>query len=207
MTDENTRTRLMTAATKLFAERGLDGVSIRELAEAANVNVAMVSYYFRGKEELYKTAVHEFGLLVQQKTKNITGPLQNSDFDRQTFETQMKLFCSSLVEHVFTHHQMFRLMQREILSGLPHCRPTFEQVFTEVRNELIAALTMAQNKGFLKRELHIGLFFFFMIHSIQQLALAAECDPLLLQILPDPRKAHQVFADQIYETFIKGALT
>lgn len=44
--------RLVAAAERLFAERGFNGVSVREIAAAASVNAASVAYYFRGKEGL-----------------------------------------------------------------------------------------------------------------------------------------------------------
>lgn len=47
------RTRLLSVAERLFAERGLKSTSIRELANEAGVNIAAVNYYFRSKEELY----------------------------------------------------------------------------------------------------------------------------------------------------------
>jgi AcrR family transcriptional regulator len=49
--------RLLQAAEKLFAERGFAGTSIRDLVEAAGVNVAAVNYHFRDKETLYLEAL------------------------------------------------------------------------------------------------------------------------------------------------------
>ena len=49
-----TKQRLLDAAEVLFAEKGFDGVSIRELAAAADVNVAAVNYHFQGKQNLYR---------------------------------------------------------------------------------------------------------------------------------------------------------
>ncbi|HZH02158.1 MAG TPA: CerR family C-terminal domain-containing protein [Myxococcaceae bacterium] len=51
------RTRLLDAGERLFAERGIEGTSIRDLAQAAGVNVAAVHYYFGGKEALYLEAL------------------------------------------------------------------------------------------------------------------------------------------------------
>lgn len=45
--------RLLQAARKLFAERGVAATSIRELAHEAGVNVAAVNYHFGDKEQLY----------------------------------------------------------------------------------------------------------------------------------------------------------
>ena len=45
--------RLLKAARKLFADRGLAATSIRELAQEAGVNIAAVNYHFGDKEQLY----------------------------------------------------------------------------------------------------------------------------------------------------------
>ncbi len=53
------RNKLISNATRLFAERGLNGVSIRELSKAAGVSISMISYYFGGKEGLYSSVLQE----------------------------------------------------------------------------------------------------------------------------------------------------
>jgi TetR/AcrR family transcriptional regulator, regulator of cefoperazone and chloramphenicol sensitivity len=53
------RTRLLHAAIHLFAEQGYAKTSTRELAEAAQVNVAAISYYFGDKAGLYRAAFLE----------------------------------------------------------------------------------------------------------------------------------------------------
>ncbi|MGH8046965.1 MAG: CerR family C-terminal domain-containing protein, partial [Chthoniobacterales bacterium] len=47
------RERLLDAAGEVFAERGFDGATIREITRQAGVNLAAVNYYFRDKDELY----------------------------------------------------------------------------------------------------------------------------------------------------------
>jgi TetR/AcrR family transcriptional regulator len=49
----------MEVGTDLFAERGLHGVSIRELSQAAGASISMISYYFGGKEGLYAAVLRE----------------------------------------------------------------------------------------------------------------------------------------------------
>ena len=53
MADNDCRENIIAAAVPLFAAKGLNGVSVRELASAAGVNLSMISYYFGGKEGLY----------------------------------------------------------------------------------------------------------------------------------------------------------
>lgn len=49
---QTSRDRLILSAERLFAERGFDGVSVRDIANDAKTNSALVGYYFRGKEGL-----------------------------------------------------------------------------------------------------------------------------------------------------------
>lgn len=49
----DSRSRILSAATPMFARHGLHGVSVRALAAAAKVNLSLISYHFGGKEGLY----------------------------------------------------------------------------------------------------------------------------------------------------------
>jgi TetR/AcrR family transcriptional regulator, regulator of cefoperazone and chloramphenicol sensitivity len=56
---EDARQRLLAAGLRLFAQQGFSKTSTREVAEAANVNVASISYYFGDKAGLYRAAFLE----------------------------------------------------------------------------------------------------------------------------------------------------
>jgi AcrR family transcriptional regulator len=53
-----TRARILEAAERLFAEHGLDGVSVRTIAAAADVDVAMIAYHFGSKPGLFRAVFH-----------------------------------------------------------------------------------------------------------------------------------------------------
>lgn len=59
MDKKDFKVSLISTATQLFAERGLNGVSIREISTAAGVSISMISYYFEGKEGLYSSVLQE----------------------------------------------------------------------------------------------------------------------------------------------------
>src|ERR1700733_11568091 len=54
-----TRTRLVDAALDLLAARGEDGVSLREVTDAAGANVAAVSYHFGSLKALCDAALEQ----------------------------------------------------------------------------------------------------------------------------------------------------
>src|SRR2546421_4239009 len=56
---ERTRARLMEAALDLIAERGEEGVTLRELTDAADANVAAVSYHFGALKSLCDAAIDQ----------------------------------------------------------------------------------------------------------------------------------------------------
>lgn len=66
--DDRTRQRVLEAAGPLFAARGFDAVSVREITERAGTNVASVNYYFGGKEALYVETVRHAAALAEQHT-------------------------------------------------------------------------------------------------------------------------------------------
>lgn len=51
------RDRLLRASEELFAARGFDGVTVREICDRAGMNGAAVNYHFGDKEALYVAAV------------------------------------------------------------------------------------------------------------------------------------------------------
>lgn len=53
MRESDTREKLLDSAERLFAEKGFESVSIRDIASDADANVAAVNYHFQGKNNLY----------------------------------------------------------------------------------------------------------------------------------------------------------
>ena len=50
---ENTRGAIIKAAVHLFAEKGFEGASVRDIIAKARVNQAAINYHFKGKDGLY----------------------------------------------------------------------------------------------------------------------------------------------------------
>ena len=56
---QDTKERIIRVATRLFAERGYDGASIRAIAREAGANLCAISYHFGGKEGLYQAVLSQ----------------------------------------------------------------------------------------------------------------------------------------------------
>jgi AcrR family transcriptional regulator len=53
------RVRLVLAGLRLFAQKGYEGATTREICEAADANISAIRYYFGDKAGLYRAAFHE----------------------------------------------------------------------------------------------------------------------------------------------------
>ena len=56
---DETKQRILKAAENIFAEKGLDGARVDEIAEAAHINKRMLYHYFGSKEKLYQAVLGE----------------------------------------------------------------------------------------------------------------------------------------------------
>lgn len=68
LTDPSTRTDILSAAARLFAERGFANVSIREICEAAGITPPTLYYYFGNKDRLFETVIRNSLSLTDFKT-------------------------------------------------------------------------------------------------------------------------------------------
>jgi len=57
---QEARERILLSAITLFAKRGYSGVGVREIAAEANVNIAMISYYYKGKIGILAAIMERF---------------------------------------------------------------------------------------------------------------------------------------------------
>lgn len=104
-----TKQKVFGAAIALFNSKGYNGTSVREIARKANVNTALISYYFNGKKGLLEKLMTFF--LEQYIT--ILGEV----FDRRA-ELSAKAVLREMVLNVLKfeseNHQLARLVHREI---------------------------------------------------------------------------------------------
>lgn len=124
-----TRARIMDAALELFSSKGYDGVSVRALAHAAGVNLAMISYYFGSKEALYHSVlenkVETTRLRILQVHDAAASPIQ-----------KIRDIIDIYVERVLDNVAFHRLMMREL------ARPEDSGIGKKLRDTLLKNMRM-----------------------------------------------------------------
>jgi AcrR family transcriptional regulator len=102
MSDERpgTKERLLAAAEKLFAERGFDDVSVRDLAAEAAVNVAAVNYHFQGKENLYQEVLRRRLEFKREKSLAALRAAPRDDAGQPVLEELIRGFVAQYLEEI-----------------------------------------------------------------------------------------------------------
>lgn len=92
-----TSVRILDVAERLFAEKGYDATSIRDITTEADCNIAAVNYHFGGKERLYLEAFRR--LLIDLRNRRITMMRDNMQgSENPTLETFLLSFSRAFME-------------------------------------------------------------------------------------------------------------
>jgi TetR/AcrR family transcriptional regulator len=115
-TATSTRDSVFDAAATLFSANGFDGVSMDDIAKAADVNKAMIYYHFADKLALYHAIIGD-GLKSTGETVNAiaTGGLAP--------EAKLDAFIEAFVRMTEARPWMPAMMLREVAEGAPRLDP------------------------------------------------------------------------------------
>lgn len=197
------REKIMRAARSLFSERGFEGVSIREIASAASVNIAMVSYYFGGKEGLYFECISEFAKSKEVSVKKSLKPMKNAeDFKRNlkaVVEDKMNTFTEDLEAH--------KIIMRELQSRR---EPEFQK---KIMKQLVPVFDLikglfedAKKLNLLKKEMQPEHLALMLMGTMSHPCIVEHAmETHLGYNMTDPKK-RELYINQICLLFFSGVL-
>lgn len=94
--NKNTEQKIFEAATELFIEKGVDRTSVRDIATKAGINLALMNYYFRSKENLFDAI---FANLVKKNTKDLI-KIMDSDLElNEKISQYVSTYIDILIEN------------------------------------------------------------------------------------------------------------
>jgi len=138
---DTTRERIAEAAGEIFAERGFDGTTVRDICQRAGANIAAVNYHFGDKQRLYVEAV-----VRAHRWRMEQVPLPEWS-DGTPAETKLADFIKTFIRRVLTgpgDTWHTKLVMREMASPTAACaelvqssiRPQFEILLSILRELL-----------------------------------------------------------------------
>lgn len=104
-----TKQKVMDAASMLFFQKGFHGTSIRDIAEKANVNVSLISYYFKSKQGLLEYVITAYYEEYLDRLESTIEKLHTQDaLDK------LKALITAIIQYKQTNHQLTGFIQREL---------------------------------------------------------------------------------------------
>jgi AcrR family transcriptional regulator len=143
--------QILEVAELLFAEKGFDGTSIRNIAKEAKINIAMVSYYFGSKERLLES-------LIFYRTSDLKNQLENLlHEDLEPIEKINKLI-ELYINRINSNRGIYRILHFEFTAKK---RDQNLLAFSELKKgnlkSLEAIIQEGQNKGVFRKDVIIPL--------------------------------------------------
>lgn len=143
--------QILLVAEKLFAEKSFDGTSIRDIAKEANINVAMVSYYFGSKEKMLES-------LIYFRASGLKLELENLYNESITPQEKINKLIELYITRINKNKCIYQILHFELTSKK---RDINFKSFTEVKKKNYEYLTKiiqeGQQQGIYKKDVNIFL--------------------------------------------------
>lgn len=140
---KRTRQRLLDAARGLLADHDEDAVSLRDLTEAADANIAAVSYHFGGKEALCRATIERaIDHLVQAQVDGMRQLGEESTLEEIAAVLARPVICA-LAGPACADQSYMRIVARVATDPSPQLREWKRAALARAESELIAPLRRA----------------------------------------------------------------
>jgi TetR/AcrR family transcriptional regulator len=142
--DLTTAQRIVATASSMFAEQGLAGARMDEIARAAKVNKALLYYYFRSKEELHRFVLETLLSRLRARVWGESNALQPA-------RERLIAVIDNFFEFIRSHPNYPRLIQREMMSNGPNVEWIVSRYYRPLHARLVALIEEGISSGEFRR--------------------------------------------------------
>ncbi|UOF02166.1 TetR/AcrR family transcriptional regulator [Bdellovibrio reynosensis] len=200
------RQKIMDAAIELFARDGLHGVSTRDIAKASGLNLSLISYYFGGKEGLYKTAIQEFSGKIFAQIQEVTDEFEQDEVSAKSIQRAIMTLVNNFIDMRVANPNMAKIMTREKLEGLPFCREIQEHLLTNAGDKMIAIITKGQKAGVVSKNINPHFFMVYLVEGLLGYFNMFDCKCTWNSKLYSLPQKKEQFVKQVSLLFVEGIL-
>jgi AcrR family transcriptional regulator len=144
--------QLLDTAESLFSQKGFDGTSVRDIAEAAGINTAMISYYFGSKEKLMEEIFERKSLNIKEKVANL---LKDDSLDPLE---KMYSLVDMYIEGILSRKTFHRiLLCEQIINQNPSIITMLDKMKTKNSEYINDLIRLGQKKGMFRKNIDIPM--------------------------------------------------
>lgn len=194
-----TEQKIIAAAAKLFLNKGMGGARMQEIADLAGINKALLHYYFRSKEQLYR-------LVARQEIKKAFAEIFGTLPEVLTGKDWLRNFVHNYLQTVANNPQLTRFLVWEIGQGgneigaiVRECLQNAMATNKSAPNELFQ--TFSNSSGSEKQTVH------FFINIIAMCVYPYIAKPILENLFPGLEIGSQEFLQSREESILSLVLS
>ena len=202
--DQGTKTKMLKASAELFAKKGIEGVSVRDISREAKINLCMVSYHFGGKEALYRHILEDFASRAQGRLDRVIPSDFESFKDPKEFYLAMRSLITQVVEAKTEDPYVDLLLSREALAGFPHSRDLFENHFKVILKNVIAFFKYGQSKNWISPKINCAVHVMTLFHGIDKYFLLKDELKHISKDFYELPKDQDLYVEYLYQVYIEG---
>jgi AcrR family transcriptional regulator len=105
---EDVKMKILEGAKRLFARKGFEGTTVRQICDEAGVALALVSYHFGGKENVFYALFDTFAPEFLQEP-----------FDLKNPEADFRKFILEFVRFRMSEPELINILQQEVMMQSP----------------------------------------------------------------------------------------
>lgn len=155
--------QIIETAEKLFADKGFDGTSVRDIADEAGINVAMISYYFGSKEKLMEAI---FDVRIGSVKMRIENLMKDDSIEPLQ---KVNMLIDEHIERVANKECFFKIMVTEQLVKKNAAVINAARQLKIKNAELISEMIKdGQKKGVFKKKIDVMLMVNTMVGTVWQ---------------------------------------
>lgn len=155
--------QIIEAAEHLFATKGFEGASVRDIAEAAGVNIAMISYYFGSKEKLMEALFEERTSHVRLRVEALL-----KDNSLEPFQ-KVEALVDDYVERILGSQQFHKIIVCEqVINKNPVILKAVLQLKKKNMEVIGKLIKDGQQKGVFKKKVDVSLMMATMFGTMTQ---------------------------------------
>ena len=167
---EITRAKLIKAGTVMFSERGFDGVSVRDLENAAGVKRNLLAYHFDDKDTLWKRVTNDiYGLMKTEFDQRLLISQEMSGRESLAFVVRFYVYFHA------RHSELSRLVAQE---ATQHSWRTQYMIEHHIRPATVAMEKLVKEIQGLDRDAFIHWYYIMISATSTIFSFAAECQDL-----------------------------
>jgi AcrR family transcriptional regulator len=115
---EDVKMKILDGAKRLFARKGFEGTTVRQICDEAGVALALVSYHFGGKENVFYSLFDSLEPALLKETYDLTNP-----------EADFRKFILEFVRFRMAEPELINILQQEVMMQSPRLEKLQEVMY------------------------------------------------------------------------------